>query len=83
MLFPFSLELFPFPFPLLSQNYSYSYENSIGIQWNPMGMGIPIPMHISTRDRAGPLTRINSKRSNIQSTKNRYCERTNPLTKLL
>ena len=41
MLFPFPLELFQFPFPLLAQNYSNCHGN-------PMGMGIPIPMHTST-----------------------------------
>jgi len=31
-----------FPFPLVTQNYSHS-------NGNPMGMEIPIPMHIFTR----------------------------------
>jgi len=39
MLLPFPLELFPFP--LVAQHYSFS-------SGNPMGMGIPISMHISS-----------------------------------
>ena len=46
MLFPFPLELFPLTFPLVAQNYSHSN----GTHGNPMGMGIPIPMHTSNRD---------------------------------
>jgi len=46
MLFPFPLELFPFPIssPRLLQ---FPWKS----HWNPMEMGIPIPMHTSTSRR--------------------------------
>jgi len=47
MLFPFPLELFPFPFQLVSRKLLPFPWESHG---NPVGMGIPIPMHTFTSE---------------------------------